>query len=160
MSVVLGKRSLSKIEVIEQARQLTEELTKLSIRSFGLYSRKSPLRRKYSNLEHLLAENQLNDIFDEKKRLLDSLGEEVYRLVNAANTIYPRTKNQLKLRASYQNEALANCVMIKAELNKIAAFFNLDIHFFKESIYMLDREMHLIREWRKSDRNRFAKLFA
>jgi len=53
LSVNVGDRTQSKIEVVYQAIKLRESLSSLSLRSFGVRSRNSILRRKYEHAIHL-----------------------------------------------------------------------------------------------------------
>ena len=156
MAVNVGDRTLSKIEVLYRATKLNEALSDLSLRSFGVRSRNSILRRKYEQAAHLDGDQErIDEIIEQKRKLIESLGDEITNLLMGANAIYPKSKAEYDLRITYQDQALAACNMVKSELNKIARMFEVDINCFENSIKGLDYEIHLIKEWRKSDRTRF-----
>lgn len=160
MSVNLSDRTLSKIEVITQANRLYDELFKLTLRSFGLYSKNSPMRKKYNEMLKLdINSSYLEKIISTKQELIESLGSNLVRLVNAANSVYPRNTTEENLRLLYQNEAISLCSMIESELNGIAFRFDVDVNYFKEAIQALSKEEHLLKEWRKSDKVRFQRYF-
>ena len=158
MSVNVGDRKLSKIEVLYQADKLQEEIAALCLRSFGLYSRNSPLRIKYLRAVKLDDNPEfLMDIITSKREVLLVWADDVVLSLAAANSIYPRNSEEFSQRLSYQNNALASCGMIDKELNEIAKVFNVDINAFKQSVKALEYEQHLIKQWRKSDKARFSR---
>lgn len=155
MSVRVGDRDLSKIEVLYQALKLNEAVVDLSFRTFGINSKKSILRRKYRQMLSYEHSDDVNNFVEYEKELILKYSTQVVDLLNGANSIYPKFKSEYELRLNYQNNALAYCDMISKELNNVAKYFDVDINEFKIVIPLLDREKHLIREWRKSDRRRF-----
>lgn len=155
MSVRVGDRSLSKIEVLYQALKLHEEVTKLSFRAFGIRSRNSPLRRKYEQLLNYEDSAYINKFILDKRDTVEFYSNQIVDLLNAANSIYPTFKAEYELRLNYQNKALSACEMLSKELNNIVQLFDADINCFKTVVQLLDNEKHLIREWRKYDRQRF-----
>ena len=160
MSVNLSDRTLSKIEVITQANRLYDELFKLTLRSFGLYSKNSPMRKKYNEMLKLdINSSYLEKLISTKQELIESLGSNLVRLVNATNSVYPRNTTEANLRLLYQNEAISLCSMIESELNGIAFRFDVDVNYFKEAVQALSKEEHLLKEWRKSDKVRFQRYF-
>jgi len=158
MSVNVGDRKLSKIEVLYQADKLQEEIIALCLRSFGLYSKSSPMRMKYSRAVKLDDNPEfLMDTIKSKREMLLMWADNIVISLAAANAIFPRNSEEFSLRLSYQNEALATCSMIDKELNVIAKAFDVDINVFKDAIKILKYEQHLIKQWRKSDKARFSR---
>lgn len=156
MSVPKGRRKLSKLEVVYQASKVHDVLYTLVLRSFGINSKNSPLRRKYQMSVHLeSSSDRIDQLIEESKNHLISIADEINTLINKANSIYPRNKLECELRLSYQNKALAACTQALVELTDIARMFDADINCFKESVQAIEYEKHLIIEWRKFDRNRF-----
>ncbi len=159
MSVNVGDRTQSKIEVVYQAIKLRESLSSLSLRSFGVRSRNSILRRKYEYAIHLDGrQDTADELIKMGSRTLLNLASDIEMNLNAANAIFPRSQKDLALRRDYQNKALADCRMVKDELNQIASFFDVDITHFRESVERLDREIELIKAWKRSDVKRFKSL--
>lgn len=160
MSVNVGDRTLSKIEVIYQATKVREALFSLSLRSFGVRSRNSILRRKYEQAIHLEGRQEtIDELIKMGSRTLLNLASDIEMELNAANAIWPRSQRDYELRRSYQNKALSSCKRAKSELNQIAAMFDVDICTFKESVKSLDKEIELIKAWRRSDARRFRGTF-
>ncbi len=158
MSVNVGDRKLSKIEVLYQAEHLYDALMDLSLRSFGLYSTNSPLRMKYSRAIKLNDNPEfLLELIQSKRETILAWADDLVASLSSANAIFPRNSDEFSLRLSYQNQALATCSVINRELNEIATHFNVDVNVFKTTILALDYESHLIREWRKSDKARFSR---
>ncbi len=156
MAVNVGDRKPSKMEVLSHAIKTHEVLTDLCLRDFGIRSKHSPLRRKYENAAHLEGNSdRIDNIIFAKTNKIDSLVNEMIDDLNGAKAIYPRFKTEYDVRLSYQNKALAKCQAIKTELESIARVFDVDISYFRNSIEHLDKEMHLIKAWRKSDRKLF-----
>lgn len=159
MAVNVSDRTLSKVEAIYQAVKVREALESLSLRSFGVRSRNSILRRKYEQAIHLEGRQETADeIIKMVSRTLFNLGSDIERELCAADAIFPRTKRDFRLRREYQNKALSSCKMAKDELNQIADYFDVDISVFKESVLLLDKEINLIKAWRRSDNKRFKAL--
>ena len=157
MTVRLGDRKLSKIEVLYQALRLNEAVVELSLRSFGIRSRNSPLRSKYARLLNQNDDpNRIDNMILAKRDKIEQYADSIVDKLNAANAIYPKSKMEYELRLNYQDEALATCEMLSKELNSVAKFLDVDVNCFKTVIPLLDYEKHLIREWRKSDRKRFS----
>lgn len=159
MSVNAGDRSQSKLEVLYQAIKLNDALTNLCLRSFGIYSKNSPFRKKYIIVTKYDPDKTdlIDRMIEDEIHIVCNLSSKVVELVNAANAIYPRSSEEFELRISYQNESLATCEMIEQELNSMARVFDADINYFKEAIEVLCLERHLIVEWRKSDKFRFKR---
>lgn len=158
MSVNAGDRTLSKIEVLYQADKLYDELFQLCLRSFGVYSRNSPLRTKYMRMVKTQDNpGYLELLIASKQNLIISLADQLVQLLKSANAIFPKDPSEVELRRSYQNQSLGICASINSELNEIAMTFDVDVNCFKTSIKLLDYETHLIKEWRKSDRARFKR---
>ena len=156
MAVNTGDRKPSKMEVLSHAIKTHEAITDLCLRDFGVRSRNSILRPKYENAAHLEGNtDRIDNIIFEKVSRIDGLANGMIDDLNSAKAIYPRFASEYDVRLSYQNSALAKCQAIKTELESIARMFDVDISCFRNPIKCLDREMHLIREWRKSDRRSF-----
>ncbi len=157
MSVNLGDRKPSKILVVHQAKILHEELTALSLRSFGIYSRNSPFKNKYNFIVKHDEDRakRIDAMINEKSIRIESLADDILIAIETANSIFPRSKQDLENRRSYQDEALNKCSMVLTMLNDIVYELDVDINCFRGSTKALDTEVHLIKEWKKSDKNRF-----
>lgn len=158
MSVPKGRRSLSRFEVLYNATLLTDEITSLVLRSFGVYSRNSIMRKRY---EHMVSHNNkpyVENLLQQYKDQLIESASNIELYVKSAKSTYPSTIDQFDIRRNFQNNALDECFNIKFILHIIARQFNVDIDMFKNSICLLDKEIHLIKSWRRSDSKRYKYL--
>lgn len=159
MSVVKSKRTESKLEVLHNAENLTREVSALTARRFGIYSKKSPLRQGYTSL---LRKGMDLDHVD---RIIDAYVDKVYfsaidisGYLHSADSIYPKSIEDLQLRREYQNKAIAECRRLRSYLHNIVNMFDVDILVFENTVTVLDRELSLIKRWRTSD-NKFKGMF-
>lgn len=157
MSVKVSDRH-SKLEVLYAASRLHDECESLALREFGIRSASNPLRTKYM---HMLGKESdpsiIDDIIREKSLTVLKDSEEIVRLIEGANAIYPRFKIEFETRLDYQNKALATCHMLSTELSYMVHFLDVDITTFRMADGCLDRVVHLLTEWRKSDRSLYKK---
>lgn len=158
MTVPVGRRSKSRLEVLYNATKLNDAISELAYRSFGIYSRNSMLRRHF--LGAMQAEENRDYIersIEELKRQLLASSSNVERYVICAKNIYPRNMRELDRRLDYQSRALEECYLIKSQLQEIARIFNVDLTVFRDPHDLVVKEINLIKRWRKSDENRFTK---
>lgn len=72
--------------------------------------------------------------------------------IHRANAMYVTTMLEYDQRRRYQDEAIANCFVLKQELQSIIdVITGLNLNKYKTSIELIEKEIHLIKSWRKSD---------
>ena len=148
----------SKLEVLYAASRLHDECESLALREFGIRSVSNPLRAKYLNMLGKESDpSNIDDIIKEKSLIILNDSEEIVRLIEGANAIYPRFKTEFETRLDYQNKALATCHMLRTELSYMVHFLDVDITAFRTVYECLDRVNHLLTEWRKSDRKLYKR---
>ena len=157
MTVIKSKRKESKIEVYYNAVRLKEEIDCLILRSFGIYSRNSPLRDKYSRLAK--EDEFIFSVIEHHKASLSDKSNELISFISAANEIYPRTKVDYETRFCNQNNALATARSMMSELNSIVGLFDVDISVFRNVVLLLDRQISLLKRWKQKDKNTFKRQF-
>lgn len=78
-----------------------------------------------------------------------------------ANCIYPTSISDVELREKYQQMAVANCWQLQNKLVRmIECVETVKIEKMETVISLLSDAENLIKKWKKSDRERYKKLFA
>ena len=78
-----------------------------------------------------------------------------------ANCIYPTSISDVELREKYQQMAVANCWQLQNKLVRmIECVETVKIEKMDTVINLLSDAENLIKKWKKSDRERYKKLFA
>ena len=78
-----------------------------------------------------------------------------------ANCIYPTSISDVELREKYQQMAVANCWQLQNKLVRmIECVETVKIEKIETVINLLSDAENLIKKWKKSDRERYKKLFA
>lgn len=139
MSSVLRRfRKETELQFLVNAQELQVKLTKF------LMSEKN-LPKKY---RLLIAQGMINKV-DE---LLDNL--------NFANTLFPTTKQEFLLRQEYQIKAICNCWQLHNKIVRmILCVENIKLEKLEEIADLLESSERLIKKWKKTDKERFKKLF-
>lgn len=175
MSVIKRKRNESQFEVFHQLFNLRKKITYVLLNDFG-YSRLKQDKRniKYfgnKNYEEMSeSEKSRYDIF---QRRMDSFDEwyildERTAIVNClrnivnevflANSIYPTCMEEYTERRLHQDRAIGYCYGLTQELEYVIETLPVDINKYTEFADMIQKEINLIKGWRKSD-NKFKGNF-
>lgn len=173
MSVVKAKRKPSDFEVFHHLTKMRQEITDLLLRDFGYKTQKAN-----KNIERMFggrSYDKLNDnekanydkrkkrdeafcewfIIDERKAVTDCL-RNITSYVYMANSIYPMYEKELIERRVYQDKAIGLCYALVQELQYAIETLPVDVNVYLRFAEMIDKEITLIKAWRKSD-NRFKK---
>lgn len=170
MSVLKNKRTQSKFEVFTNAYNLSIEVQKFLLKDMGL--KEKSINIKYTNsYEKMLAEDKktINDILEKYNMSRSIIGEyplwiiDFYRgklielcsnltqNIRMANSIYPTTIEECNQRRQFQNLAIGNCQQLFDIFQIMMEVFRLDINKYANYIDMINKEINLIKAWRKSD---------
>lgn len=137
MSVPKSHRKKSRFEVFHNMATLQKELVLDLMTDFGI--------TRMTNL----GEAQFLDIKFE--RIVNLCGD-IVGDTNRANAIYVTSKLEYERRRLYQDQAIANCKVLKQELQSIVdVITGLNINKYKRPVLMIDKETNLIKAWRKSN---------
>ena len=137
MSVPKGKRKKSRFEVFYNMQIIQKELVKHLMQDFGI--------TRIADL----GEAQFLDLKFE--RIINLCGD-IVGDIHRANAMYVTTMLEYDQRRLYQDEAIANCFVLKQELQSIIdVITGLNLNKYKTSIELIEKEIHLIKSWRKSD---------
>lgn len=137
MSVPKNRRKKSRFEVFHNMAELQKLLVKDLMVDFGI--------TRMTNL----GEAQFLDIkFERIINLCAEIVGDIYR----ANALFVTSLAEYEQRRLYQDKAIANCQVLKQELQSIVdVITGLNINKYKVPIEMIEKELSLIKAWRKSD---------
>lgn len=80
------------------------------------------------------------------------LARKMMEEVTAANSIYPTNPSELAQRRYHQNEAIMRCEQIMQHLQWLADTLPIKISSLEILVELIDREIALLRAWRKSNK--------
>lgn len=171
MSVIKAHRKESQFEVFHHWYKTRKELTTLMLFDFGLHlerqertllrrlnipdaaqldgealERYNKHKRRLSGLVNWYLEQERNTIHD----CIAAVNEHVF----IANSIYPNCMAELEERRIHQDIAIGQCWRLKQELQYTIETLEVDINRYTRIAEMIDKEIALIKAWRKSD-NKF-----
>ncbi len=177
MSVVKGKRNLSGMEFFHNALTLRKKVTELLMRDFGIKGFKRNIRF-VGNVEHFSDEDKMlmQEVFDkyemdrcfedeypiwliDKERIyfLDILRSLMKNIVKA-NSIYPVNMNEYHERRKYQNDAIGDCEDLLQEMQYLISIVPVDAEKYMDYVEMIEKEIALLKGWRKGDNKIAARL--
>jgi len=176
MSVVKSKRKTSRFEAQHQLLILRNEVTNLAINQFGFSAEKYELQIKRYAEQHKTAANvdavverwrNKKDNFtawfiaEEREVVLEIL-RRITEEFTVANSIFPNgadeeiSKAEITERRLHMDRAIAQCFVLKQEIQYVMKVLPVDMNKFKRFADMIDTEITLIKGVRRSD-NRFLK---
>ena len=176
MSVIKNKRSLSELEFFHNAIKLRKEMTGLLLRDFGMKARNKDTQvipklykmEKEDGEEFLKLCEQykivsLVETYPEwlirefRESILLNL-RELIKNITSANSIYPMYMEELMERRIYQDRAIGNCETLLQEMAYALSILPGDANKYMGYVDMIQREIALLKGWRKSDNKLKAKL--
>jgi hypothetical protein len=79
--------------------------------------------------------------------------DEMVDNITFANSIYPRTQEELANRRAYQQKAIANCYQVQNLIVKLEKCINtVTITGLETIIDLLCKELQLLKAWKKNDK--------
>ncbi len=177
MSVVKSKRSMSSLEFFHNAILLRKDITKLLMRDFGVktFHRNIHFVADVHDFEKEDAEvvQQIFDKYDldrcfvdefpmwllDKERIyfMDIL-RSLFKNIVKANSIYPVNMNEYYERRNYQNSAIGDCEDLLQEMQYILTIMPVNAEKYMKYVEMIEKEIALLKGWRKSDNKIVARL--
>lgn len=170
------KRNESKFEVFHHWFFVRRQITDLMLLNFGYspdklersinhrfqgrsYDKLSPDEQHHWDKWHEKEISFAEWFIPDERAYVSNLIREVTTRITLANDIWPTFEEELRARRLHQNAALGNCAAIKQELQYIAESLPVDINRYLLIVDEIDKEISMIRNWRKSD-NKFRKNWA
>ena len=175
MSVLLDNRKETPFAVRDNALDMRRYVTELCFRRFGVKPRKEP--KLPSNWEKWSPESQQAELakrevqrkqaeeFDKwfiytERTVLDQLLRKIIFDIDEANTMRPQFLFECDKQRELQDEAIGLCSNLIRELNYIGDTIPANKNFITKVVKIVDKEIALIRGWRKScneSRNKITK---
>lgn len=167
MAVVKRKRKQSQFEVIHHFYKMRKEMTQTILRDFGYNSNRATKalektfggkvfteltvdeQKRYSNLE------KRNEAFEnwfighQREVVMDCLTKST-EYIFQANSIYPSIMEEWVERRLLQDKAIGQCYRLLQELQYTIEILPVDISKFSNLIGMIEKEISLLKGWRKS----------
>lgn len=175
MTVIKAKRKESQFEVFHNLMKTRKEITDLLLRDFGYNHFKTVEKIQkqfivpYSDMtteEQVRYDRKMEKemafvtwyIEDERKAVIDCI-RGITKEVYIANSIYPTCEMELKERRLHQELALGHCYTLTQELQYAMETLPVDVNKYIRFAEMINKEIKLIKSWRKSD-NKFKRAFS
>lgn len=163
--VIEGKRKETTFAVRDNMLDVWKQLTELSYRGFGKKLRKMPKtprnfetwskesqEKHIEKMKRILEFQELCDrkFIETETTVVDGLCREIVKLIDMANSINPQYLCECDQQRLWQDEAIGLCNNLKRELNHIADAMPCNKNFSAEVTENIQREIELLRGWRKS----------
>lgn len=174
MSVLARNRGLSKLEFYKNAMKLRKKFTFLLLRDLGVKNRVRNLHIELKNMEPMDAEAfraiaeryGIGEIADEYPewvvvKLRDSIWDLLRDMmvnITRAYTVWATNKSEAEERRNAQNRAIADCESILKELELAIDILPVDAEKYMPYVEAIEREIALLKGWRKADNKRNEKL--
>lgn len=170
MSVLARERNLSKLEFYMNARKLYKKMLFLMVRDFGLKPRaRQPtfytrgwnaedkelfeqIADKYG-LTHIVDDYPFWAIETFRNKIIRLLDEMMENITNAY-TIWATTKMEADFRRVSQDKAIAACESLKQTFELIVDVLPVNADKLLPYIDSINREIALLKGWRKADNKR------
>ena len=176
MSVLANKRKESQFEVFNHFYKVRRNVTDLLLRDFGYSPEKAEkhLQKMFNNKNYddlskeekvkYINKKSKNESFEEwfileqRKTILNCL-RNVQEYIFVANSIYPQYIEELIDRRIYQDKAIGQCFRLIQELQYSIETLPVKIDIYLQLSKDIEKEINLIKSWRKSD-NKFKKVIS
>ncbi|CDI43313.1 hypothetical protein [Lactobacillus helveticus] len=137
MTVPKSKRNKSRFEVFHNMQAVQKELILYLMDDFGITRNTNLGEAQFLDLKFQRVINLCSDIVGDLHR---------------ANDLFVTNMMEYGQRRLYQDKAIANCDVLKQELQSVIDVISgLNINKYKISIKLIDKELVLIKSWRKAD---------
>ena len=176
MAVLARNRTLSKLEFYKNAIQLRKQMTFLLLRDLGVKNRVRNLEIDAGNMEPEDRETflsiagkygvcKLPDAYPEwmVEKLRDSIWNILRDLminITRAYTIWATNLPEAYERRVAQDRAISCCESLLKEMELAIDVLPVDAEKYMEYVDSIEREIALLKGWRKSDNKRIAELKA
>ncbi|MCM1220160.1 MAG: hypothetical protein NC548_37285 [Lachnospiraceae bacterium] len=176
MSVLKSKRKTSRLEFLHNAYVIQRSIVLLLLRDFGAKAKVRTVKA-FSSMYKMTEEDMKRLVEIMERYNITSITEEypewlindmrqrvlyecrmMIRNIIHANSIYPHNKEEFNDRRRYQTMAIGNCEQLIQELQYVISIINVDANKYLPYVDMVDREVALLRGWRKSDNRLLTKI--
>lgn len=170
MSVLARKRGLSSLEFYKNAIVLRHKITKLLLRDLGLKKTVRNIRLNTKEMEEAdyITWNSINEKYgfaripgDYPEWLIEKLRTSIWDItrdlmlnITRAYTVWATTRAEADLRRLSQDKAIADCESLLKELELAIDVLPVDAEKYMQYVEIIDKEIALLKGWRKSDNKR------
>ena len=174
MSVLARKRSQSKYEFYTNAVRLRCEITKLLLRDLGVKKLVRNLVIKTDNMEPQDADLLLGvmEKYELKafpaeypqwliQKLRDSIWEimrDMHVNITRAYSIFATNMAEANERRNAQNRAIADCESLLQEMQLAIEVLPIDAEKYMRYVDLIEKEIALLKGWRKADNKKNREL--
>ena len=175
MSVLKRKRNVSKMEFYHNAIKLRLMITEFLLKDFGIKSRRRNLEfakdvydiddEDVEEIENILSAYDLKNSFidnfpewliDKERDYFMDLLRSLMKNICSANTIHITNKEEYYIRRNYQTQAICDCENLLQEMQYIIYVTHPNVEKYMPYVDIIEKEIALLKGWRKSD-NKIAK---
>lgn len=168
MSVLKRKRNISKMEFYHNAIKLRLMITEFLLKDFGIKSRRRNLEfakdvydiEDVEEIENILSAYDLKNSFidnfpswliDKERDYFMDLLRSLMKNICSANTIHITNKEEYYMRRNYQTQAICDCENLLQEMQYIIYVTHPNVEKYMPYVDIIEKEIALLKGWRKSD---------
>jgi len=177
MSVLKRKRNISKMEFYHNGIKLRLMMTEFLLKDFAIKPRRRNLdfaKEVYDmedddvkEIEEILSAYNIKNSFidnfptwliDKERDYFMDLLRDMMKNICSANTIHITNKEEYYMRRNYQTQAICNCENLLQEMQYVIYVCHPNVEKYMKYVDMIEREIYLLKGWRKSDNKIFKEL--
>jgi len=170
LSVLKRKRNISKMEFYHNAIKLRLMITEFLLKDFGIKSRRRNLEfakdvydiedEDVEEIENILSAYDLKNSFidnfpswliDKERDYFMDLLRSLMKNICSANTIHITNKEEYYMRRNYQTQAICDCENLLQEMQYIIYVTHPNVEKYMPYVDIIEKEIALLKGWRKSD---------
>jgi hypothetical protein len=170
MAVLARKRTLSQMEFYANAIRMRKAFTFLLLRDFGVKSKVRKLRFVTEGMEEADAQ-AFRDIAEKYgmasciedypawiiEKMRSSFWDLLHKMmveITGAYTIWATNLSEAYARRNHMNEAISTCESLLKEMEYALDILPVDVEKYMPYVDMIEKEIALLKGWRKSDNKR------
>ncbi len=169
MSVIKRKRTKSKLQALYDAQKMRTKVSELILKDFGAkpkvrtvediaknYKMSEEDAEKYLELTDKYGITTVLEEFpywfvDDLRDSVILCMREMAEHITIANSIFPNSIYECDLRRQHQDIAIGQCEFLLQELQYIMSVIPLNVNKLMPYVEMVEKEVALLKAWRKSD---------
>lgn len=150
MSILKSPFRRSRLEVINQAEIIRDNLVSYILENFGIKSENlhTKPRIMYGSIDTTDDVRRRASMLELTKNRIDDASGKMVGYLRGANMVWPKTRHDLRVRVEYQDKALAECGRLLEEIEMLENTFDIDICKAQSLHEALIRELSLIKRWK------------
>ena len=165
------------MEFYHNAIMLRKEITLLLLRDFGIKDKVRSIKALYGvqgmepedekKFREIIAKYEMTAkiieeypawLIDKMRSSMMNIMHNMVMNITQANTIYPVCESEFYDRRNFQNHAIGNCEQLLQEMQYIISIIPVDAQKYMRYVDMIEKEIALLKGWRKSDNKILKKI--